>query len=86
VIPNASLLKVLLVLLHAGALQRVALHVVEGVEWLERGVLVESHPALEEVRSGLGHVVGHVRAGRDGEDVVEFFEGALLGFWDPVCA
>ena len=38
---------------------------------------------LEPPRQVLGSLIPHVRASGDGEDIVEFFKGSLLGLWQP---
>lgn len=48
-----------------------------------RSVLVEKHPALEPPRQRGADLVTGKGAHGDGEDVVEFFEGALFGLGDP---
>lgn len=57
--------------------------VLEVVEGFEDGVLLHEDPAVEPPWEGLEALVVHVCAGRDGEDVIELFEGALFGFRHP---
>jgi len=47
----------------------------------ELGVLVEEHPALEEVGQRVLDLILGELGGRDREDVVEFLQSTLLGFW-----
>jgi hypothetical protein len=57
--------------------------VVELVKGLEASVLLEENIAPDPPRKDLSELVSHMGAGRDGEDVIEFFKGALLGLGDP---
>jgi len=45
--------------------------------------LAAQHVRLEPPWEVLAGLVLHVRARRDGKDVIEFLEGALLGFRKP---
>jgi len=56
-----------------------AVHLVQG---LERGRLLPQDVPPEPPGRGLSGLVGHELAAGDGEDVVEFFEGALFGLRD----
>lgn len=47
------------------------------------GVLALQDPPFEPVWKCLGELIMHVRARRDGKDIVEFLEGPLLGFRHP---
>jgi hypothetical protein len=58
------------------------LDVVKSVEWFETDVLAEN-VALDPPRQNLEKLVAHVSASRNGEDVVQLFEGALFCFGDP---
>lgn len=55
----------------------------EFIKRFEDGIFAEEDPSLDEVWKGLVDLVVHVRAGRDGEDVVQLFQGALFGLRDP---
>jgi hypothetical protein len=59
------------------------LDVVKCVEWFETNVLAEENVALDPPRQNLEQLVAHVSASRNGEDVVQLFEGALFCFGDP---
>lgn len=52
------------------------------VEGFEDRIFAHKDVALDEVGNGFGDLVIDEGAGGDGEDVVEFFEGALFGFRD----
>jgi hypothetical protein len=79
--PTLSTLAIILVHLIDAILMCVV--VVEGVERFEDGIFLHEDPSVDPVWEGLGHLVAHVCACGDGENVVEFFEGALLGFGNP---
>jgi hypothetical protein len=50
------------------------------VEWLENGVVLEEHPALEPPWESLAELVLDESGSGETKDVVQFFEGTLLGF------
>ena len=58
------------------------LDMVKFVEWFETDVLAKN-VALDPPRQNLEQLVAHVSASRNGEDVIQLFEGALFCFGDP---
>lgn len=56
---------------------------VEFIKRFEDGIFVEEDPTLDKVWKSLVDLVVHVRAGRDGEDIVQLLEGALFGLRNP---
>lgn len=53
---------------------------VEVVERLQDSVLLEEHPALEPPWESLAELVLDESGSGETKDVVQFFEGTLLGF------
>ena len=56
---------------------------IELVKRFENGIFASKDPAIDEVWERLGELVPHVRARRDGEDVIQLLKGALLGLRNP---